>query len=433
MNQDVKHIDFITMGCSKNLVDTERVMRQFEAKGYSVTHDAVHPRGPIVVINTCGFIGDAKEESIHMILRFCQKKQQGKLQRLYVMGCLSQRYLEELELEIPEVDHFYGKFDFDQLVRDVTAGGDWQQTPERHQTTPKHYAYLKIGEGCNRTCSYCAIPIITGKYKSRPMEEIVSEARWLVAQGVKELQLVAQDLTGYGYDLYHTSKLTELVQRLSDLDGVAWIRLHYAYPAAFPFDLLPVMRERDNVCNYLDIALQHVSDHMLELMRRNVTKRETYDLIQRLRSEVPGISLRTTLMVGHPGETEQDFDELLQFVRDVRFDRMGAFAYSDEENTYANRHYKDDISDEVKRQRLDRLMMAQQRISAELNQRKVGTQQRVIIDRKEGDYYVGRTQYDSPEVDLETLVKTPKRLLTGRFYDVTITHAEEFDLYGTLQ
>ncbi|MBP5259697.1 MAG: 30S ribosomal protein S12 methylthiotransferase RimO [Paludibacteraceae bacterium] len=431
MNRD-RHIDFITLGCSKNLVDTERVMRQFETLGYHVTHDAARPQGAIAVINTCGFIGQAKEESIEMILRFCQRKQQGRLKRLYVMGCLSQRYLEELKLEIPEVDRFYGKFDFDQLVQDVAHDALWRESPERHQTTPRHYAYLKIGEGCNRTCSYCAIPIITGKYKSRPVDEILTEARWLVSQGVRELQLVAQDLTGYGYDLYQTSKLAELVQRLSDVPGVDWIRLHYAYPAAFPYDLLPVMRERDNVCKYLDIALQHISDHMLQLMRRNVDKRSTYELITRLREEVPGICLRTTLMVGHPGETEEDFQELLQFVRDIRFDRMGAFAYSDEENTYANRHYRDDIPEEVKQQRLDRLMMEQQRISADLNQARVGSIQRIIVDRKEGDYYVGRTQYDSPEVDLETLVKTSKRLHTGQFYDVRITSAEEFDLYGEL-
>ena len=429
-----KHIDFITLGCSKNLVDTERVMRRMEALGYAVTHDAERPKGPVVVINTCGFIGPAKEESVNMILRFCELKRKGKIERVYVMGCLSQRYMTELRQEIPEVDRFFGKFDFDELTAELGTG---EPAPlcgsERCRTTPSHYAYLKIGEGCDRTCSYCAIPLITGGYKSRSMDDIVEETRWLTARGVKEFQLVAQDLTGYGHDLYGGAKLPELVKRLSDVPGVEWLRLHYAYPAAFPYDLLPVMRERENVCKYLDIALQHISDRMLRLMRRHVDKRSTLELIQRLRDEVPGICLRTTLMVGHPGETDDDFAELEQFVKDIRFDRMGAFAYSDEENTYANLHYSDDVPEEVKQRRLDRLMLVQQRVSAELNQAKIGTRQRIIVDREEGGYYVGRTQYDSPEVDMETLVKADRPMRVGEFYDVTITSAEEFDLYGTLE
>ncbi|MBP5318734.1 MAG: 30S ribosomal protein S12 methylthiotransferase RimO [Paludibacteraceae bacterium] len=423
-------IDFVTLGCSKNLVDTERVMRQLERQGYAVESDPDQPKAPIAVINTCGFIGDAKEESIRTILQFCERKKHGKLQNLYVMGCLSQRYLEDLKLEIPEVDGFFGKFDFEALV--ATLGKAWNHACDRERvlTTPSHYAYVKISEGCNRTCSYCAIPLITGPYKSRPMEDILEEVRWLVGQGVCEFQLIAQDLSWYGCDLYKTNRLAELVRRISDEPGVRWIRLHYAYPAGFPDELLDVMRERDNVCKYLDIALQHISDAMLKKMRRGIDKKATYELLARLRREVPGICLRTTLMVGHPGETEADFEELKQFVKDARFDRMGAFAYSEEENTYAATHYADDVPDEVKHRRLDELMALQQQVSAELNQQLVGREERIIIDRLEGDYYVGRSQYDSPEVDLEWLVKADKPLKIGHFYQVRVTSAVEFDLYA---
>jgi ribosomal protein S12 methylthiotransferase len=424
-------IDIITLGCSKNLVDSEKLMRQLELNGYKVTHDSSKPQGEIAIINTCGFIGDAKEESINMILVFCEAKEEGKLKKLYVMGCLSERYLEELKLEIPQVDKFYGKFDWQQLLDDLGKSYDSENALERVLTTPKHYAYLKISEGCDRQCSYCAIPIITGKHVSRPMEDILDEVKLLVSRGVKEFQVIAQELTYYGIDLYKSQKLPELIERMAKIPGVEWIRLHYAYPAHFPEDLFRVMRENDNVCKYMDIALQHISDSMLTRMRRHVTKAETYALIEKFRQEVPGIHLRTTLMVGHPGETEEDFEELKEFVQKARFDRMGAFAYSEEEGTYSARNYKDDVTSETKQRRLDELMDIQQKISAELNAPKVGQMVKVIIDRKEGEYYIGRTQYDSPEVDPEVLVKADdKRLFVGRFYQVVITDADDFDLYG---
>ena len=424
-------IDIITLGCSKNLVDSEKLMRQLELNGYKVTHDSSKPQGEIAIINTCGFIGDAKEESINMILEFCEAKEEGKLKKLYVMGCLSERYLEELRLEIPQVDKFYGKFDWQQLLDDLGKSYDSENALERVLTTPKHYAYLKISEGCDRQCSYCAIPIITGKHVSRPMEDILDEVKLLVSRGVKEFQIIAQELTYYGIDLYKSQKLPELIERMAKIPGVEWIRLHYAYPAHFPEDLFRVMRENDNVCKYMDIALQHISDSMLTRMRRHVTKAETYALIEKFRQEVPGIHLRTTLMVGHPGETEEDFEELKEFVQKARFDRMGAFAYSEEEGTYSARNYKDDVTSETKQRRLDELMDIQQKISAELNASKVGQMVKVIIDRKEGEYYIGRTQYDSPEVDPEVLVKADdKRLFVGRFYQVVITDADDFDLYG---
>ncbi len=424
-------IDIITLGCSKNLVDSEKLMRQLELNGYKVTHDSSKPQGEIAIINTCGFIGDAKEESINMILEFCEAKEEGKLKKLYVMGCLSERYLEELRLEIPQVDKFYGKFDWQQLLDDLGKSYDSENALERVLTTPKHYAYLKISEGCDRQCSYCAIPIITGKHVSRPMEDILDEVKLLVSRGVKEFQVIAQELTYYGIDLYKSQKLPELIEKMAKIPGVEWIRLHYAYPAHFPEDLFRVMRENDNVCKYMDIALQHISDSMLTRMRRHVTKAETYALIEKFRQEVPGIHLRTTLMVGHPGETEEDFEELKEFVQKARFDRMGAFAYSEEEGTYSARNYKDDVTSETKQRRLDELMDIQQKISAELNASKVGQMVKVIIDRKEGEYYIGRTQYDSPEVDPEVLVKADdKRLFVGRFYQVVITDADDFDLYG---
>ena len=426
-------IDIITLGCSKNLVDSEKLIRQLEANGYKVTHDSPKPQGEIAVINTCGFIGDAKEESINMILEFCEAKEEGKLKKLYVMGCLSERYLKELEVEIPQVDKFYGKFNWNELLADLGKAYQPEIAIERTLTTPKHYAYLKISEGCDRSCAYCAIPIITGKHTSRPMEEIIDEVKLLVSQGVKEFQVIAQELTYYGVDLYKSQKLPELIEKIAQVPGVEWIRLHYAYPTHFPEDLFRVMRENDNVCKYMDIALQHISDNMLSKMRRNVSKAETYALIEKFRKEVPGIHLRTTLMVGFPGETEEDFEELKEFVQKARFDRMGAFAYSEEEGTYAGQNYEDNIPQEVKQARLDELMAIQQGISAELSQAKIGQESKVMIDRKEGEYYIGRTQFDSPEVDPEVLIKADgKRLLSGHFYRVLITDADDFDLYGKL-
>lgn len=424
-------IDIITLGCSKNLVDSEHLMRQLEEAGYHVTHDAERPQGEIAVINTCGFIGDAKEESINMILEFAQAKEEGLLKKLYVMGCLSERYLKELAIEIPQVDKFYGKFNWKELLHDLGKNYREELHNERVLTTPAHYAYLKISEGCDRKCSYCAIPIITGRHVSRPMEEILQEVRYLVDRGVKEFQIIAQELTYYGVDLYHKQMLPELVERIADIPGVEWIRLHYAYPAHFPTDLFRVMRERPNVCKYMDIALQHISDNMLQKMRRHVTKEQTYQLIENFRKEVPGIHLRTTLMVGHPGETEADFEELKEFVRKVRFDRMGAFAYSEEEGTFAANNYEDNISQEVKQARLDELMAIQQEISSELSAAKIGRQMKVIIDRIEGDYYIGRTEFDSPEVDPEVLIeRNEEQLIIGNFYQVEIVNSDDFDLYG---
>ena len=424
-------IDIITLGCSKNLVDSEHLMRQLEEAGYHVTHDAERPQGEIAVINTCGFIGDAKEESINMILEFAQAKEEGLLKKFYVMGCLSERYLKELAIEIPQVDKFYGKFNWKELLHDLGKNYREELHNERVLTTPTHYAYLKISEGCDRKCSYCAIPIITGRHVSRPMEEILQEVRYLVDRGVKEFQIIAQELTYYGVDLYHKQMLPELVERIADIPGVEWIRLHYAYPAHFPTDLFRVMRERPNVCKYMDIALQHISDNMLQKMRRHVTKEQTYQLIENFRKEVPGIHLRTTLMVGHPGETEADFEELKEFVRKVRFDRMGAFAYSEEEGTFAANNYEDNISQEVKQARLDELMAIQQEISSELSAAKIGRQMKVIIDRVEGDYYIGRTEFDSPEVDPEVLIeRNGEQLIIGNFYQVEIVNSDDFDLYG---
>lgn len=423
-------VDIITLGCSKNLVDSEQLMRQFVANGYTVEHDPHKINGEIVVVNTCGFIGDAQEESINMILELGEQKQKGRIGKLFVMGCLSERFLKDLEKELPEVDRFYGKFNWKELISDLGKSYHQELATDRVLTTPRHYAYVKIGEGCNRTCSYCSIPIITGAYQSRAMDEIVDEVRGLVAQGVKEFQMIAQDLTFYGLDRYKRMALPELVERVSDIPGVEWIRLHYGYPSHFPYDLLPVMRERDNVCKYMDIALQHISDPMLRMMRRNITKAETYELLERMRREVPGIHLRTTLMVGHPGETEQDFEELIRFVKDIRFERMGAFAYSHEEGTYAYQHYKDEIPQEVKQDRLDYLMRVQEGISADVNASKVGQTFRVIVDREEEDFYVGRTQYDSPEVDPEILISKDTPLSPGSFYQVKVIDAQAFDLYG---
>ncbi|SNU03474.1 ribosomal protein S12 methylthiotransferase [Prevotellaceae bacterium MN60] len=425
-------IDIITLGCSKNLVDSEKLMGLFEARGYHVTHDAEQPDGDIAVVNTCGFIEDAKQESIDTILELVQAKEEGRLQRLYVMGCLSERYLADLEKEIPEVDGWYGKFNYKQLIGDLDKLVELGELDNihRHVTTPKHYAYLKISEGCDRHCAYCAIPLITGRHQSRPMQEILDEVRWLVSQGTKEFQVIAQELTYYGIDIDGKQHIAELIEKMADIEGVEWIRLHYAYPAHFPWDLLRVMREKKNVCNYLDIALQHISDNILTRMQRHFTKDDTYELIRRMREEVPGIHIRTTLMVGFPGETDEDFRELVEFVKWARFERMGAFAYSEEDGTYSAKHYKDDVPADVKQQRLDKLMRIQQQISAELEAEKVGKVMRVIIDRKEGDWYIGRTEFCSPEVDPEVLLPASEELAIGEFYQVQITDAEEFDLYA---
>ena len=427
-------VDIITMGCSKNLVDSEKIMRQLEANGYTCKHDSKNPRGEIVVINTCGFIQDAKEESINEILRFSMAKEQGRIRKLFVMGCLSQRYHDELLREIDNVDKYYGKFDYNQLLADLGKAEIPACKDHRHLTTPRHYAYLKISEGCDRKCAYCAIPIITGRHRSRPMDEIMDEVRWLAAKGVKELQVIAQELTYYGVDIDGRRHIAELVARMAEVKGIEWIRLHYAYPNQFPDDLLLVMRDNPKVCKYLDIALQHVSDNMLSRMHRHTTKEETYRLITRLREMVPGVTLRTTMMVGFPGETDDDFNQLLEFVRWARFERLGAFAYSEEEGTYSATHYTDDVPEEVKHRRLDQLMAVQQEISAENQARDVGKTFRVVIDRKEGGYYIGRTQFSSPEVDPEVLIPVAERpLRTGRFYNVRITDSEEFDLYGEVE
>lgn len=425
-------IDIITLGCSKNLVDSELLMRQLLANGYNVEHDSETPNGEIVVINTCGFIGDAKEESINTILQFAKAKRDNNLNKLFVMGCLTERYMDELKLEIPEVDGFYGKFAWKQLIADLGKAYYQDLSLDRNITTPKHYAYLKISEGCNRTCSYCSIPIMTGKHQSRKMEEILDEVVNLVAKGVKEFQVIAQDLTFYGLDLYKEAKLPELVERMAKINGVKWIRLHYAYPAHFPMDLLRVIRENDNVCNYLDIALQHVSDSMLSKMRRNMSKEGTYNLLKTIRDEVPGIHLRTTLMVGHPGETDEDFQELLQFVKDIRFERMGAFMYSHEDGTFAYNNYEDDVPYDVKADRLNELMSLQEEIALEINESKIGRILPVIVDRFEDNYYISRSEYDSPEVDPEVLIekKENQQMKIGEFYNVKITGAQPFDLYG---
>jgi ribosomal protein S12 methylthiotransferase RimO len=428
-----KTVDIITLGCSKNLVDSEQLMRQFEVLGYKTRHDTPLPDGEIVIINTCGFIGDAKEESINTILQMVERKRLGEIGKLFVMGCLSERYREELQAEIPEVDKFYGKFDYSNILTDLGATFRADLKSERIITTPSHYAYVKISEGCNRTCSYCAIPIITGRHRSRSMESIEDEVKKLVSQGVKEFQLIAQDLSYYGIDRYKSLKLAELVSRLSDIQGVEWLRLHYAYPTNFPFDVLDVMRERENVCNYLDIALQHISDKMLNAMRRNTTKSDTYELIEKIRTQVPDIHLRTTFLVGHPKENEDDIEELKEFIKFAKFERMGAFVYSHEEGTYAAKNYEDNIPESVKQQRLDDIMKIQQSISSNIQEDKIGKVFKTIIDRCDGDYYVGRTEYDSPEVDTEVLISAKENnLKIGEFYNIEIIDATEFDLFGKI-
>ena len=427
-------VDVITLGCSKNLVDSETLITLFENNGYRCTHDSDNPQGEIVVINTCGFIQDAKEESIETILQFAQAKEEGRIKKLFVMGCLSQRYKKELEEEIPQVDKYYGKFDYKQLLKDLKESNSVSGCCSRHITTPKHYAYVKISEGCNRHCAYCAIPLITGKHVSRPQEEIIEEVKGLVKSGTTEFQIIAQELTYYGVDIDGKQHIAELIEQLADIPGVQWIRLHYAYPAHFPFNLLRVIREKENVCKYLDIALQHISDNMLTRMERHVSKSETYDLVERIRKEVPGIHLRTTLMVGFPGETEDDFEELMDFVKWAKFERMGAFTYSEEEGTSSACKYVDDVPQDVKDARLSRLMRLQQGISTEIQARKVGSVMKVVIDRVEGDYYVGRTQYCSPEVDPEVLVPVSSvrggTLKIGAYYNMKITDSDEFDVYA---
>ncbi len=423
-------VDFITLGCSKNLVDSEHLMRQFQANGYQVHHDAEKPEGRIVIINTCGFIGDAQEESINTILQFAELRKQHKIDKLFVMGCLSQRYLKELEQEIPEVDQYYGKFDYTGILTALGKTYKANFAVERALTTPSHYAYVKISEGCDRTCSYCAIPIITGKHRSRPAEEIIEEVTWLVSQGVKEFQLIAQDLSYYGYDTEQKAMLPDLVNRIANINGVEWLRLHYAYPTNFPIELLKVMREHENVCNYLDLALQHSSDTMLKRMRRNITLEQTRHLLHTIREEVPGIHLRTTLLVGHPGETKEEFDELKAFVAEQRFERLGVFAYSHETGTYAYNHYMDDIAQDVKAQRVNEIMELQRTISAEHNQHKVGKTLRIMIDKEESEFYIGRSEFDSPEVDPEILIAKTKTLSTGSFYSVKITNFDDYDLFG---
>mgnify|MGYP003439967962 FL=1 len=426
-------VDVITLGCSKNLVDSEKLLKQFEAEGYTVRHDPNQIDADIVVINTCGFIGDAQEESIEMILNCCELKKQGVIKGLYVMGCLSQKFGKELQVEIPEVDKYYGKFNWTNLLQDLRGKWHTELENRRFITTPSHYAYLKISEGCDRRCSYCAIPLMTGGYRSRNQEDIIDEAKYLISQGVKEIQLIAQDLTYYGVDKSGVSTIADLTKRLSDLDGLEWIRLHYGYPNDFPMDLLQVMRERDNVCNYMDLALQHISNPVLERMHRNITAEQTRDLLAKIRQEVPDIHLRTTLMVGFPGETEDDYAQLVDFVKDMRFERMGAFAYSEVEGTYSARHFKDDVDEETKQLRLSKLMRIQQNIAADINQNKTGKVFKTIIDRIEGDYYVGRTEFDSPDVDPEMLIKADRELSIGDFYDVRVTDAMDFDLYGVVE
>lgn len=427
-----KKVDVITLGCSKNLVDSERLLSMFSRNGFDACHEPEHSRGDITVINTCGFIGDAKEESIDMILRYIDAKSRGKIKSLYVMGCLSQRYLDELKAEMPEVDGWYGKFDWHELVTMLSRENPATSEYDRVITTPRHHAYIKIAEGCNRFCSFCAIPLITGRFKSRSIEEITDEVTGLVKRGVKEFNIIAQDLSSYGTDLYGSQRLAELIDRIAEIPGVGWIRLHYAYPAQFPMDILDVMAKHPNVCKYLDIALQHISDNVLANMRRHITGAQTRELLAEIRRRVPGIHIRTTLMTGFPGEGEKEFEELKAFVKEQRFERMGAFAYCEEEDTYGAKHFDDDIPEEVKQQRLSEIMDIQAEIATEINESKIGSTMRVIIDREEDEYYVGRTEYDSPEVDQEVLIKKSRKLDKGEFYDVRITEAQYFDLIAEI-
>lgn len=430
----MKKINVITLGCSKNTVDSEHLMARLAAAGYEVLFDSDRTDAKVVVINTCGFIGDAKQESVDMILRAAAAKQAGKIERLFVVGCLSERYADELRAEIPEVDEYFGARTWDGIVRALGASEDPALATERRLTTPKHYAYLKISEGCNWKCGYCAIPLIRGGHVSVPMEELEEEARKLAAQGVRELMVIAQDTTYYGIDLYGRRMLAELLRRLCRIDGIAWIRLHYAYPAAFPDEVIEVMAAEPKICKYLDIPFQHISDAQLAAMHRRHTKAEAMELIRRLRTAIPDLALRTTLLVGYPGETEADFEELLEFVREVRFERLGVFAYSEEEGTYSAEQLRDDVPEAVKQERVERIMALQNEISLENNRRRVGRTERVIIDSRQGDFYVGRTQYDSPEVDQEILIPVGgRRLLRGHFYEAEVTSAADYDLYGEVR
>lgn len=430
---DKKRIDVISLGCSKNLVDSERLLKQLELSGFQAFHNSDNVDGDIVIINTCGFIGDAKEESINTILTYAEAKNEGRIKELYVMGCLSERYRDDLLAEIPEIDRIYGKFDWVNIVSDIIKRNPATMPYDRVITTPSHYTYLKIAEGCNRFCAFCAIPLITGRYKSRPIEEILEEVRMLVGKGVKEFNVIAQDLSSYGLDIYKRLALPELIDRMAEIDGVKWIRLHYAYPSEFPYEILDVMARHSNVCNYLDIALQHINNDVLKNMRRHITKEETLALIRTIREKVPGIHIRTTLMVGFPGETEDAFNELKEFVREAKFERMGAFAYCEEDDTYAAKNFSDSIPQEVKESRLEEIMTIQEDVALESNQSKIGKTMTVVIDREEPDYFVGRTEFDSPEVDPEVLIDKDDRLTVGNFYDVEITEALPFELMAKLK
>lgn len=430
---DKKRIDVISLGCSKNLVDSERLLKQLELSGFQAFHNSDNVDGDIVIINTCGFIGDAKEESINTILTYAEAKNEGRIKELYVMGCLSERYRDDLLAEIPEIDRIYGKFDWVNIVSDIIKRNPATMPYDRVITTPSHYTYLKIAEGCNRFCAFCAIPLITGRYKSRPIEEILEEVRMLVGKGVKEFNVIAQDLSSYGLDIYKRLALPELIDSMAEIDGVKWIRLHYAYPSEFPYEILDVMARHSNVCNYLDIALQHINNDVLKNMRRHITKEETLALIRTIREKVPGIHIRTTLMVGFPGETEEAFNELKEFVREAKFERMGAFAYCEEDDTYAAKNFSDSIPQEVKESRLEKIMAIQEDVALESNQSKIGKTMTVVIDREEPDYFVGRTEFDSPEVDPEVLINKDDRLTVGNFYDVEITEALPFELMAKLK
>lgn len=429
----IKKVNVITLGCSKNLVDSESLMRQLESNGYRVVYDS-NEHSEIVIINTCGFINDAKKESIETILQFEDLRNTNKIEKLFVFGCLSERYKSELEKEIPVVDKYFGVYNLKEITEAI--GGKYKEEliGERLLTTPKHYAYLKISEGCDRTCSYCAIPLIKGKHKSRPMEDIITEAEFLISKGVKEIILIAQDLSYYGLDLYKKFKLGELIDRLSDLKGLKWLRLHYAFPAKFPNDVIQVMKSKPNICKYLDIPVQHISNKILKDMRRGITKEQTYDLINFFRAEMPEMALRTTLLVGHPGETDDDFKELIEFVQYAKFERLGVFTYSEEENTYSAKNFTDDIPFSIKQARMDEIMEIQRGVSNKLNNKKIGNVFKVIIDRKEGDDYIGRTEFDSPEVDNEVIVKSEnKKLRIGNFYQVRIKTADDFDITGEVE
>jgi ribosomal protein S12 methylthiotransferase len=427
-----KRVNVVTMGCSKNLVDSEVLLNQLERGKYEVVHDGSGTGYDAVFINTCGFIYDAKQESIDMILDYAEAKKRGDIGKLFVMGCLSERYQKDLETEIPEVDRYFGKFDMKAMVDELKVTFHPEYIYERKITTPSHFAYLKISEGCNRSCSFCAIPMMTGKHKSRTIESLVTEARYLAKKGVKEILLIAQELSYYGIDIYGKSRLVDLVNAISEIEGIEWIRLHYLYPTKFPFDILPVMRENPKVCKYLDMPLQHIANPVLKNMMRHVTREETEALIKRIKDEVPGVIIRTTFLVGFPDETEDDFEELKQFVEETRFERLGVFPFSNEEGTYAYIHFKDKLSDEEKQERADEIMEIQQQISAELNREKIGKTFKVIIDRQEGEFYIGRTEFDSPEVDGEVLVTSENELKKGEFVNVKITGAEDYDLFGVV-